>query len=181
MNRKVIGQRLRHWATIESVAGAMGVIAGVALFLMMAIMTAHVIGRKFGEPIPGAFEASEQLIIIVFSFPLAAVGLRKGHIVFELVTNLFPPAFRTRLEVVIHILLILLFGLLTWKALEKGWQSFLVREYRQAVIDFPIWPFRIALAIGLVAFTVQLVVSWLRLIREFTEGRKKPADLRESS
>lgn len=181
MSSNNIWLRFRNWSTIESLAGAMVVIAEVALFAMMAIMTAHVIGRKFGEPIPGAFEASEQLIIIVFSFPLAAVGLRKGHIVFELIVNLFPPAFRVRLEVVTHVFLILLFGLLSWKGWEKGWQSLLTQEYRQAVIDFPVWPFRIALALGFSVFTGQLLVSWFRLIRELMGGTKKSAPLRELS
>ncbi len=155
----------RQGATIESLANVMIISAGGTLFAMMAIMTAYIIGRKLGEPIPGAFEASEQFMVLVFSFPLAAVGLRKGHIVFELFSTRLSSRNRAKLGIISDSVGILLIGAMTWKGWQIGWERFIMREYRQGIIDFPIWPFRIALALGLTVFTIQLIVSLVRTMK----------------
>ena len=150
---------------LSSLARGMSVIAGLALFTMMAMMTIHVIGRKLGQPVPGAFEASEQLMVIVFAFPLAEVGLRKGHIIFELVIRTFSEKGRKRMEILNHFAGLALFGPLTVKAWQIAWKMFSIREYRQGMVDFPIWPFRILIAIGLTVFFFQLAVSLVNGLR----------------
>ena len=136
--------------------------AGVSLFVMMVMMTAHILGRKVGHPVPGAFEASEQLMVIVFSFPMAQIGLRKNHILFELVVRALSKKAQTILGILTHVVGLILFAPLTWKAWQVAWKSLSMGEYRQGVIDFPIWPFRVALAVGLSVFVVQMVISLAR-------------------
>lgn len=150
----------------DPLARGMTAAAGISLFVMMVMMTIHIVGRKIGQPVPGAFEASEQLMVIVFAFPLAEVGLRKAHIIFELISRALPKRTQARLEIFQHIVGLLLFGPLTWKAWQIAWNNFLIREYRQGIIDFPIWPFRVALAIGLSVFLLQLVLSLIRSIKQ---------------
>ena len=136
--------------------------AGISLFVMMVMMTAHILGRKVGHPVPGAFEASEQLMVIVFSFPMAQIGLRKNHILFELVVRALSKKAQAILGILTHAVGLILFAPLTWKAWQVAWKNFSMGEYRQGVIDFPIWPFRIALAVGLSVFVVQMVISLVR-------------------
>jgi TRAP-type C4-dicarboxylate transport system permease small subunit len=140
--------------------------SGISLFVMMIIMTAHIIGRKVGYPVPGAFEASEQLMVIVFAFPLAEVGLRKNHILFELVTRSMAKKVQTFLGLMVHVAGLILFAPLTWKAWQVAWKNFSMGEYRQGVIDFPVWPFRVALAVGLSVFVAQMIIS---LVRDWKE------------
>lgn len=159
--------RSRPWlAAFDPFAGGMTNAAGVSLFALMIIMTAHILGRKFGEPVPGAFEASEQLMVIVFCFPMAEVGLRKNHILFELVVRALSRKAQAILGIVTHVAGLILFTPLTWKAWQIAWTNALIGEYRQGVIDFPIWPFRVALAVGFSVFVIQLVVSLVRDLRQ---------------
>lgn len=145
-------------------ANGMTKAAGVSLFAMMVMMTAHILGRKVGHPVPGAFEASEQLMVIVFSFPMAEVGLRKNHILFELVIRALSEKAQTIMGIVTHMVGLILFVPLTWKAWQVAGKNLMIGEYRQGVIDFPIWPFRVGLAVGLSVFVAQLIVS---LVRDF--------------
>ncbi len=159
------GARSHPWlSAFDPFARGMTAAAGVSLFAMMVTMTAHILGRKIGEPVPGAFEASEQLMVIVFSFPLAEVGLRKNHILFELIVRALSQKTQFVLGIVTHVAGLILFTPLTLKAWQIAWTNASIGEYRQGIIDFPIWPFRVALAIGLSVFAVQLVVS---LVRDF--------------
>jgi TRAP-type C4-dicarboxylate transport system permease small subunit len=138
--------------------------AGVSLFAMMAMMTAHILGRKVGYPVPGAFEASEQLMVVVFAFPMAEVGLRKNHILFGLVVRKLSKKVQVMLGIGTHIVGLILFAPLTWKAWQVAWKNLLIGEYRQGIIDFPIWPFRVAIAVGFSVFVTQLII---RLVRDF--------------
>jgi TRAP-type C4-dicarboxylate transport system permease small subunit len=149
-------------SVFDPFAGLMTKAAGISLFVMMVMMTAHIIGRKAGHPVPGAFEASEQLMVIVFSFPMAEVGLRKAHILFELVTRSFSSRVQDLLGILVHAVGLLLFAPLTWKAWQVAAKNFSMGEYRQGVIDFPIWPFRVALAVGLSVFVVQMIIGLVR-------------------
>jgi TRAP-type mannitol/chloroaromatic compound transport system permease small subunit len=149
-------------SVFDPFAGLMTKAAGISLFVMMVMMTAHIIGRKVGQPVPGAFEASEQLMVIVFSFPLADVGLRKAHILFELVTRSLSQRVQHFLGILVHVVGLLLFAPLTWKAWQVAWKNFSIGEYRQGVIDFPIWPFRVALAVGLSVFVAQMIIGLIR-------------------
>ncbi|MEW6335688.1 MAG: TRAP transporter small permease [Thermodesulfobacteriota bacterium] len=149
-------------SVFDPFAGGMTKAAGLSLFVMMVMMTVHILGRKAGHPVPGAFEASEQLMVIVFSFPLAEVGLRKNHIYFELVVRALSKKAQAILGLVAQGVGVLLFAPLTWKAWQVAWRSSAIGEYRQGIIDFPIWPFRIALAIGLSAFIAQIIISLVR-------------------
>jgi TRAP-type C4-dicarboxylate transport system permease small subunit len=149
-------------SVFDPLAGGMTKAAGISLFVMMVMMTAHILGRKVGHPVPGAFEASEQLMVIVFAFPMAEVGLRKNHILFELVVRALSKKVQTILGILAHAVGLILFAPLTWKAWQVAWKNFSMGEYRQGVIDFPIWPFRVALAVGLSVFVVQMVISLVR-------------------
>jgi len=147
-------------------ANGMTKAAGVSLFAMMVMMTAHIVGRKVGYPVPGAFEASEQLMVVVFAFPMAEVGLRKNHILFELVVRNLSKKVQAILGIGTHIVGLILFAPLTWKAWQVAWKNLLIGEYRQGIVDFPIWPFRVAIAVGFSVFVAQLIIS---LVRDFKQ------------
>jgi len=156
----------------------MTIAAGISLFAMMIMMTIHVVGRKLAMPVPGAFEASEQLMVVVFSFPLAEVSLKKGNIVFELLSRKFSPGIKRRMEIIGNLVGLFLFAPLTYKAWQIAFKMFNMREYRQGIIDFPIWPFRFVIAVGLTVFTYQLIVGWIRAEKEVRakapEGEETP-------
>jgi TRAP-type C4-dicarboxylate transport system permease small subunit len=157
---------LKRATEIDPLAHGMTIAAGISLFAMMIMMTIHVIGRKLAMPVPGAFEASEQLMVVVFSFPLAEVSLKKGNIVFELLSRKFPPRIKSRMDIIGNLVGLFLFAPLTYQAWIIAHRMYSMREYRQGIIDFPIWPFRFVIAVGLTVFTYQLVVGWIRAEKE---------------
>ncbi len=172
MNERSVGRleasgRSGPWLRgFDPFANGMTKAAGVSLFAMMLMMTAHILGRKVGQPVPGAFEASEQLMVVVFAFPMAEVGLRKNHILFELVVKALSKKAQAILGIATHIVGLILFAPLTWKAWQVAWKNLLIGEYRQGIIDFPIWPFRVAIAVGFSVFVAQLIIS---LVRDFKQ------------
>jgi TRAP-type mannitol/chloroaromatic compound transport system permease small subunit len=167
----------RRAGNIEPLAHDMTIAAGVALFGMMIMVTMDVIGRKLSMPVPGAFEASEQLMVIVFSFPLAEVSLKRGNIVFELLSGKFSPRVKRRMDIIGNLVGLFLFAPLTYQAWVVAQKMYSMGEYRQGIIDIPIWPFRILIAVGLSVFVYEMVVDWIkgeiRMRSEEDEGPPK--------
>ena len=157
---------------VDRLGDGMLVIAGVTVFIMMLVMAIYIISRKFEAPLPGAFHFSEQTMMILVAFPLAAVAVRKGHIQFELLIKRLSLKTQARMDLISNIVGILLYGAVTWSAWEVGFGSIEILEYRAGVIDFPVYPFRIALALGLSVFVLQLFVLLLRGV--VNEVRRKP-------
>lgn len=68
-------------------------IAGLALFAMMALTFADVIGRKFFDnSLTGAVELTEIFMLMMIFVALPLASLAGEHIVFDLFDRLLPPA-----------------------------------------------------------------------------------------
>ena len=96
-------------------------VGAVALFVMMCLTAADVIGRYlFNRPITGVFELTEYLVLIlIFSF-IGYTQSQKGHVAVDLLSTKFPGSIRTIIEICNHIACLLLMGLITWMGVEKA-------------------------------------------------------------
>lgn len=67
----------------------------VCLFILMVLTTLDVIGRYFfSKPLPGAFELTELLMVLVIFGALPIVTAQRRHIVVDILDFIFPE--RTR-------------------------------------------------------------------------------------
>ena len=75
----------------ERLEAALGLVAAVALFAMMALTFADVIGRKLlGASIPGSLELTELLMLAVIFVALPLTSLHGEHVVFDLLESVLP-------------------------------------------------------------------------------------------
>ncbi len=64
---------------------ALGYVSAAALFAMMALTFADVVGRKyFDNSIVGSFEVTELLMLVIIFVALPLTSLRGEHVVFDL-------------------------------------------------------------------------------------------------
>lgn len=94
-------------------------IAGVALFAIMALTFFDVGGRKFlDNSIPGTIELTELLMVVVIFAALPLVSERSEHVVFDSLNGFLPPsALRIRQALIEAGCAVALFALaaLMWK------------------------------------------------------------------
>ena len=82
-----------------------GVLAGVALFCIMALTFFDVGGRKLlSTSIPGSLELTELLMVVVIFAALPLVSMRGEHVVFDSMDSYLPPLIRSLQRVLVHIL-----------------------------------------------------------------------------
>lgn len=152
---------------IEALAArVLGVIAGAALFAMMALTFVDVIGRYgFHRSIFGAAEIIESLMIVTVFAGLAFITARNEHITVTLMDTLIArhigaPQRWASIAISVGCTL-----LITWQMFEHGLDQ-LDSGKRTAVLDLPQWVQPMSAAVLSLAGFALLVVAVAR-----TRGR----------
>jgi TRAP-type transport system small permease protein len=127
-------KRLEAWA-----ARALGIVAGGALFAMMLLTFADVIGRYgFHHSIFGAAEIVEHLMMITVFAGLAFITARNEHITVSLLDIVIARHFAAAQRWASITVSVGCTLLITWQMFEHGldlWRS----GKRTAVLDLPQW------------------------------------------
>lgn len=96
-----------------------GLLAGTALFAIMALTFFDVGGRKLlDHSIPGSLELTELLMVVVIFAAMPLVSLRGEHVVFDSLDSYLPTAVRRAQIALVHLLCaaaLLALGYLMWQ------------------------------------------------------------------
>jgi len=130
--------------TLETLAGLLG---AAALFAIMALTFADVLGRKLADnSIPGSLELTELLMVVVIFASLPLVSLRGEHVLFDSLDPYLPPAVLRAQKALIHVLLAILLLLLGWLMWRTAGE-FLASGETTAQLHVPKAPFIYGMAL----------------------------------
>ena len=151
------------WRKMGVVSSLLARVGAVALFAMMLLTTADVVGRYvFNSPIIGAFEITEFLVLIlIFSF-IAYTQAEKGHISVDLLFSRFPKRARIIIDLVNHSICLVVLALIAWMGYQQGLELKEVAE-RSANLGIPRYPFAFFLAFGCVVMCIEFIRDLMRL------------------
>jgi len=130
--------------------------AGGALLQMITMLLDGIARAIFGS-IPGAFETSKVLMVVIAFLPQGFTALRKRHIYIDLFTRRMRAKSLAILNGVTSSVGFCFFGLVTVLAFKEAWLSTLTWEYWIADFDYPIWPYRWVMAIGIGVLAAQML------------------------
>ena len=157
MDGKALSHKLGRFSSLLAYLGAF------ALFVMMALTTADVVGRYlFNTPILGVFELTEFLVLIlIFSF-LAYTQSHKSHVSVELLVNRLPGKIQVYIEIVDHVVCLLLMALITWMGFDKALELLEVGE-ASPNLGIPDYPFVFFLVLGSAVMCIEYIRDLIRL------------------
>ncbi|HSA00425.1 MAG TPA: TRAP transporter small permease [Candidatus Paceibacterota bacterium] len=95
-------------------------IAGVSLLIMMLVTCADAVLRKFGHPVPGAYDVVKITAGVAMACGLPYTTAVKGHVAVEFFFHRLGHTGRIVVDTVIRLLLLLLFGLFAWQLMQYG-------------------------------------------------------------
>ena len=102
---------------------ACGLIAGFALFAIMALTFFDVNGRKLMDTsIPGSLELTELLMVVVIFSAMPLVTLRGEHVVFDSLDGWLPQAVKTTQRALVNLLCAAAMLALAWLMWDSGGQ-----------------------------------------------------------
>jgi TRAP-type transport system small permease protein len=140
-----------------------GVGAGV-LVLMMFLSAMDVLLRYFfNQPISGAMELTQYMMLIVVVSGLAYCTVDKAHIRVEVLIERCPQKMRTLLYTVTSLLTLGLFLLMAKQALLYAKMLF-ESGLTSPVLFIPAYPFAIVLALGLAVFCLALIAEFVHFL-----------------
>ena len=144
----------------------------LACFLMIFVTVSDIFSRYvFKYSIPGVFELSETLMTLVVFLGLALAQQERAHLRAELFISRISRRFRSWFELFAHVLGLIFWGAITVMSFHNAWDSFLIGEYKEGLMKFPIWPVRWFLAFGVLLMCLQLVVDIQTVIRTHPHAR----------
>ena len=156
---------------IHHISRGLAGIAVILILLMMVSTTADVGGRYlFNNPIPGTFELNRTLLVFVVFLTLGYAQLMKRHIRVELLPTRLPPRAGILLDGFGVLLGLALMGAITYGASITAYDATITGEYETGLINFPMWPGRIALAVGCLVLSIEYVLS---MIEDFRYSLRK--------
>lgn len=141
---------------VNAVAGYGG---GLALILLALVVTADVVARTAGIALVGAAEVGGVLLAMLVFLALGHTQAMRGHVAIEVLVTMFPPRLR-RLTDIISLLVCAGIGLVLTDATVRGaWDSYADQEFQFGTIQFPLWPIKSVVALGLGLLTLQFAVQ----------------------
>jgi TRAP-type C4-dicarboxylate transport system permease small subunit len=136
-------------------------VAGSALFAMMLLTFADIVGRKFlNHSIGGAVELTELFMLVMIFFALPLASLAGEHIVFDLLDRLLPAAVQRWQQALANFLTALVFSAGAWVVWQR---SIRTAEYGDitSVLEIRLAPFHQMVAVMLVL--TALAHLWLAI------------------
>ncbi len=159
---------------------ACAILSGVAILLMMIAGAADVFGTNLdvvglkSRPIPATFEFMGAMMVVTVFLAVSYAQHERQHIRVELLVRRLPLPLQKVADIVQFALAMILFGLIARFAWPVAIHAFNVGEYATGLINFPLWPARFVLAIGVTLMTAQCLFDMLGVM--FAPFRIERAD-----
>jgi len=142
----------------------------VVLLLMMFLTVGDVIGRYFfSMPIPGTFEVTNLMLALLVFLTLGYTQLKKGHISIDVIMLRLAPRTQAIIDSVTYLASLVLFCLVIWQTALHAKRLYIGHEV-SGILSWPIYPFIILAAIGILFFCFILMINLLYAIVKGVHG-----------
>jgi TRAP-type C4-dicarboxylate transport system permease small subunit len=136
-------------------------ISAFVILAMTLLITMDVILRYvFNRPIPGSYEISEALMVLIVFLALSYTQARKGHLRVLMVVYRMPPRVRTALELFALLFNLGILGLIAWQGGSMALIAWKTKSISMGIFGFPLWIPRGALFLGGVALSIRFMVDF---------------------
>lgn len=144
---------------LRRVSGPAGTLGGIALVLLAVVVTADVVARALGYALVGAAEIGGILLALLVFLPLAYTQHLRGHVTIEVMVAMFPRKLRQWADATSLMLCLGFSMLLVFGSGGNAWESYDRQEFQFGTLPFPLWPVKLAVAVGLLLLSIQIALQ----------------------
>jgi TRAP-type C4-dicarboxylate transport system permease small subunit len=146
--------------------------ASLAVLVMALVGGIDVISATaLDRPIPGVYEATELLMVAITVLAMSSLQARGRNIAVDVISARLPLATQRSISLLSNLLGLIFFGLIAWQGWLLAWESMRVQEYAQGAVQIPVFPSKIAFAIGMSL----LVLEYMKDLLAWKKGAVAPA------
>lgn len=129
-----------------------------AIVAMLAVIAGNAVSRQvFGRPLAGAFELGRLLMPVVVFGGMGWTFGKVGHFRMTALQDRIGGAFERFTEVAQNAVSLALFFLISYLAYQDALASFARREYAAGAVAIPVYPARIAIALGSIVVVIAII------------------------
>jgi TRAP-type mannitol/chloroaromatic compound transport system permease small subunit len=151
-----------------------GLGAGISAFLMMFLIFADIIGRKFfNRPVEGAYEITESLLTFIIYLGVAYTQFEKGHVRVTLFTDRLKPKAQNAWFTIVYFIGCLFFVYAAYCMFCFAWDSWLVREVKWGTVEYPLYPVKAIAGAGMFLLGIQFLMDSIRELFHFVPQYKE--------
>lgn len=150
---------------IDLIALASAKLAELAAAILVTAMVWEVFARYvLHAPTVWAFDVAYMMNGAIFLLGTAWVMRQNEHISIDVVRKHLPKSFARISDLVLYLLVLFpLFAVLSKVSIHKAWMAWKLNEVEMVSPWAPLmWPFYACIALGLIAFTLQLLAHGVR-------------------
>ena len=130
------------------------------VFVMIFPTTLDVLLRYiFNAPLPEMFQLTEFMMVAVVYLAIAYVQQLKDHIKIEIVTEWLPQKVQKGLDLFGYLVGLVIFAIITWQSGRLAWEAWETQDYTMGIVQFPLWPAKTILPIGVGLFCLRLLLD----------------------
>jgi len=143
-----------------------GVAAAIVVF-MMGLTTVDVALRYlFNSPIAGVYTLCEMLMVGIVYLAIAYVQQQKSHVRVDVLIDRLQGPPRLAFELATLLLALVGFSLMTWQSALLAWDAWVTGDYAMGLIEYPFWPTKSAMTLGIGLLCLRFVTDITTYIRE---------------
>ena len=164
---------MKHLDRFNGVASRVAAIIAAALTMALAIsITADAVARFVtNRSIPGMVELSETLLVALVFLALGYCAYSGSHIALTLVTGALPGRISAAVKAAAFAFVVVLLIWMLWATGIRALDSFETGEYKFGLAQWPLWPARATIVVGLaLTLPIYIVGIWDNL--QIARGRR---------
>ncbi len=142
-------------------------VSGAAIGLMMLVGAVDIVLTNIdllgmdSRPVPGASELIATMMVIAVFLGVPLAQQRRGHIRVELFTQRLPLPLRKACALLASLLTAAMFAGIAWFGWKTAAHAWTVGEFAAGSFNLPLWPSRVALALGASVMVLQCLLDLL--------------------
>lgn len=140
----------------------LGVFAGVLVLVLSVITVVDITFRKLGlGSVPAALEISEMLLVVCVFSAFGAAMRTRTHVATSVLTERISPKARRILHIIAASIISIMLVALVVATSQEAYKSILSGEFRFGLVQVPLWPAKLAAAVGMAIFLFEFVRSYI--------------------
>jgi TRAP-type C4-dicarboxylate transport system permease small subunit len=154
--RETVVRRIRR--VVDVLAGLLAVASALCASVLMVSISLDVAWRELvNRSIPGMVELSETAVVFMVYLGMAQAESSGMHVRMTLVTDRIPARAAHALRVAAFAVTLAFVGWMAWETGLRALDSVQRLEFRYGLLDWPIWPARLVIPIGLAVLMLQVL------------------------
>lgn len=131
----------------------------VCIALTLTVVVDILLRFTLDRPLPASWEICELFMPFIVFLPLAYTSSINSHVYVSLIKDRVPPKAQVGFAILANTVSFIMCALLTYWSFLRFWDSFLIREEMMAMIKLPWWLGKMAMPIGMGAFSLRYLIQ----------------------